>query len=166
MKKQFGKKGKTGYTPEQIADGPTVITYGYSLGGPSVLYFARMLQRDGIPVELAVTVDSKGFTKGVVPANVRTAANFYEQRLFPFLFGKRNIRPEDPWATHFLGNIRVLHTGHLTIPRTQPVRDLLVTTVQAVYARDSTAVGVAGEDLPPDASHLPLRHPQFHLGAF
>jgi hypothetical protein len=166
VKKQFGAKGRTRLTPEQIAGGPTIITYGYSMGAPAALFFARQLERDGIPIELAVTVDSKGITTGVVPRNVRTAANYYEQQLFPFWFGKRNVRPEDPLATHFLGNIVVPHAGHFKIVRSMPVRDLILTTVRAAYNRQRELAGNLDEwreFSPADFSELPMLLMQFRL---
>lgn len=166
VRKQFGAKGRTRLTPEQIANGPTIITYGYSMGAPAALFFARQLERDGIPIELAVTVDSKGITTGVVPRNVKTAANFYERQLFPFWFGKRNVRPEDPLATHFLGNIVVPYAGHFTIVRSMRVRDLILATVRSIYDRQKEIV-VRRENLEErptlDLRDLPLRIPLYSL---
>jgi hypothetical protein len=166
VRKQFGAKGRTRLTPVQIAGGPTIITYGYSMGAPTALFFARQLERDGIPIELAVTVDSKGITTGIVPRNVRTAANYYERQLFPFWFGKRDVRPEDPLATHFLGNIVVPHAGHFQIVRSMPVRDLILATVRTVYGRQKelAASFEAGEEgSSADFRDLPLRIPQYRL---
>jgi hypothetical protein len=134
VKKQFadGKKGRL--TPEQIESGPKVITFGYSLGVPNELHFARVLEREGIPIELLVAVDSRGFTKGIIPRNVKEAANFYERQFYPFYTGKSNLRPEDPEATNFLGNIHVEHAGHFKIVRTAAVRDLLDDAVRGVFA--------------------------------
>lgn len=132
VKKEFAAGNKGSLTEEQIEDGPKVIVYGYSLGAPSALYFARQLERDGIPIELAITVDSKGFTRGIVPRNVKVAANFYETQFLPPIFGKRNMRPEDPLVTDFLGNICVAHVGHFKIARSAPVRELLLGTVRMV----------------------------------
>jgi hypothetical protein len=163
VRKQFGAKGKGRLTPEQVATGPVVITYGYSLGAPAALVFARQLEREGIPIELAVTVDSKGFTQGIFPRNVKAAANFYEQQLFPIWFGKRKMRPEDALATHFLGNIQVRHVGHFTIPQSAPVRELLLETVRAVYDQEKNAVVGFEKGLAADWNLLPLRMPKFSL---
>jgi hypothetical protein len=120
---------------------PRLILYGYSLGAPSALYLARLLGRDGVPIELTITVDSKGFTRGILPRNVKVAANFYEKESFPFvLSGKSDIRPADPQATDFLGNIRVEHVGHLTIAGSAPVEQLLLRTTRVfVYKGESYA---------------------------
>ena len=116
----------------QLEDEPKIVLYGYSLGAPSALHLARQLEKDGIPIELTITVDSKGFTSGIFPRNVKVAANFYESGfLFPTT-GKRNMRPEDPLATDFLGNIRVEHVGHLRIAGCTPVRELLFSTARAL----------------------------------
>ncbi len=146
VKKEFAAGSKGRLSEELIEKGPKVILYGYSLGAPAALYFARQLERDGIPIELAITVDSKGFTQGIIPRNVRVAANFYERQFLPPVFGKRNMRPEDPLATHFLGNIRVAHWGHLRIAGSGPVRELLLSTVrEAAYREEKVVAGTAGE---------------------
>lgn len=154
VKKELAAGNEGRLTEEQIENRPKVITYGYSLGAPSALYFARQLERDGIPIELAITVDSKGFTQGIIPKNVKVAANFYERQFLPPIFGKRNMRPEDPLATHFLGNIRVEHAGHLRIAGSSPVRELLLSTVRVVAYREEKVV--AGT---PDLASLPLTLP-------
>jgi hypothetical protein len=132
VKREFAGGAKGPLTQAQLENGPKVVLYGYSLGAPSALYLARRLERDGIPIELALTVDSKGFTQGIVPRNVKVAANFYESGFVAPFAGKRNIRPEDSLATDFLGNIRVGHVEHLRIAGSAPVRQLLFSTVQAL----------------------------------
>lgn len=116
----------------QLEDEPKVVLYGYSLGAPSALHLARQLEKDGIPIELTITVDSKGFTQGIIPRNVKVAANFYERGFLVPFTGKRNMRPEDPLATDFLGNIRVEHVGHLRIAGSTPVQELLIATARAL----------------------------------
>jgi hypothetical protein len=139
VKKQFvqGKKGRL--TLAQIESGPKVITFGYSLGVPNELHFARVLEREGIPIELLVAVDSRGFTKGIIPGNVKEAASFYERQFYPFYFGKNNLRPEDAQATNFLGNIHVGHAGHFKIVRTAAIRDLLDEALRGVFASNENA---------------------------
>ena len=134
VRKQFAQGKKCRLTPAQIESGPKVITFGYSLGVPNELHFARVLEREGIPIELLVAIDSRGFTKGIIPGNVKEAASFYERQFYPFYFGKNNLRPEDPEATNFLGNIRVEHAGHFKIVRTAAVRHLLDDAVRGVFA--------------------------------
>ncbi len=134
VKKQLAQGRKGGLTPAQIESGPRVITFGYSLGVPNELRFARVLEREGIPIELLVAVDSRGFTKGIIPGNVKEAASFYERQFYPFSFGKSNLRPEDPEATRFLGNIHVQHAGHFKIVRTAAIRDLLNDAVRGAFA--------------------------------
>jgi hypothetical protein len=153
VKKEFATNNNQPLTEEQIENRPKLIAYGYSLGAPTALFFARQLERDDIPIELALTVDSKGFTQGIIPRNVKTAANFYERQLLPPIFGKRNMRPEDPLATHFLGNIRVEHSGHLRIAGSAPVRELLISTVRTVAYREERMVAGAAD---PALGHLPV----------
>ncbi|MFY9530204.1 MAG: hypothetical protein WBC04_09490 [Candidatus Acidiferrales bacterium] len=145
VKKQFAEGEKGRLTPEQIERGPKVITFGYSLGVPNELHFARVLEREGIPIELLVAVDSRGFTKGIIPRNVKDAANFYERQFYPFYTGKSNLRPEDPEATNFLGNIHVEHAGHFKIVRTAAVRDLLDDAVRGVFASNENTAPAASD---------------------
>jgi len=140
VKKHFSAGGKGPLTPRQIELGPKVISFGYSLGVPSELRAARVLERAGIPIELLVAVDSKGFTKGIIPNNVRQAANFYERELFPLYFGKKDLRPEDPAKTNFMGNIHLASVGHFSIVRSSAVRDLLVTTVRRLSESEAKEV--------------------------
>jgi hypothetical protein len=80
-----------------------VILYGQSLGGAAAIASARDLERLGIPVLLTVQVDSVGFGDGVIPANVRTAVNFYQHDLLT-IQGRGQIRAADPARTQILGN--------------------------------------------------------------
>jgi pimeloyl-ACP methyl ester carboxylesterase len=164
MRKEFGAHFLKRLTPEQIARGPKVIVYGYSLGAPAALLFSRMLQRDGVSIEMVVTIDSKGFTEGIFPSNVKSAVNFYEQRFFPILFGKRKMRCEDLEKTQFLGNIRIVHAGHLNIPRQPPVREAILSAVERAYGRDDKRATVgADEEENLEVADLPLRLPHFFL---
>lgn len=80
-----------------------VVLYGHSLGGMAVLKLSRELQTLGLPVRLAIEVDSIGKGRRVVPANVARVANFY-QRSGPLLRGHSDLALEDPEATRVLAN--------------------------------------------------------------
>ena len=133
-------------TDKEVEIGPRVILYGYSLGAPSALGLAEQLERDGIPIELEITVDSKGFTPGIIPRNVKVAANFYEKELLPFASGKDNMRPEDREATDFLGNIRLEHVGHLKIAASIPVEQLLVRTARMLAYKEVDVNRIGSEE--------------------
>jgi pimeloyl-ACP methyl ester carboxylesterase len=79
---------------------PKIIVFGYSLGASHAIRFAWDMQRAGIPIELLVTVDTKGFTNGIIPDNVKEAEKFYERWLYPLFYplyyGQRNIQIADP----------------------------------------------------------------------
>ena len=82
-----------------------IILFGQSWGGSAVVMLARELDRDGIPVLLTVQVDSvaKPFENdGVIPANVRAAANFYQPH--GLVHGRPSIRAADDSKTQILGN--------------------------------------------------------------
>jgi len=72
--------------------GARIVLYGQSFGGAAVVKFARQLDRLGIPVLLTIQVDSVGRGDGLIPPNVRAAANLYQDN-------GRLIRGEAPgWA--------------------------------------------------------------------
>ena len=80
-----------------------IILFGQSWGGAAAVYVARDLGRLGIPVLLTVQVDSVGAKDGVIPANVRTAVNFYQHDPFT-IQGRAIIRAANPATTAILGN--------------------------------------------------------------
>jgi hypothetical protein len=147
VRREFAVKAEGPLTEAELENGPKVILYGYSLGAPSALSLARKLEKDSIPIALAITVDSKGFTRGIIPRNIKVAANFYESGFLPPVAGKRNMRPEDPLATNFLGNIRVEHVGHLRIAGSPPVQQLLISMTHAL-AYEGQNVAAELDDLP------------------
>jgi pimeloyl-ACP methyl ester carboxylesterase len=126
----------------EIDEPPKIIVFGYSLGASHAIRFAWDMQRAGIPIELLVTVDTKGFTNGIIPDNVKKAENFYERWLYPLFYplyyGKRNIQVADPAKTNFLGNTEVLHAGHFTIVTMSHVRQLLCQGVREAYESGQT----------------------------
>jgi hypothetical protein len=140
VKKRLETDEKQATAQVQVTMEPKIVAFGYSLGVPHELRFARALKREGIPIELLVAVDSKGFTDGMIPANVKTAANYYERRLYPLLYplyyGKGNLFPEDDRRTNFLGNFLV-HAGHFGIVTVGPMRELMVDTVRELLAREN-----------------------------
>lgn len=82
-----------------------VIVYGQSFGGSATLRLARELGDLGIPVLLAIRIDAVGRDKGLVPPNVRLAANLY-QRDGTFLKGSSTLRVEDEACSTILVNRR------------------------------------------------------------
>ena len=82
-----------------------IILYGQSFGGAAVVKFARQLDAQDIPVLLTVQVDSVGRGDGVIPPNVRAAANLYQDN-GRLIRGEAPIRAADPDRTEILGNFR------------------------------------------------------------
>jgi hypothetical protein len=82
-----------------------IILYGQSFGGAAVVKFARQLNEIAVPVLLTVQIDSVGRGDEMIPANVRTAANFY-QNTGRLIRGAKNIRATDPNRTTILFNRR------------------------------------------------------------
>jgi len=92
-----------------------VILFGQSLGGAAAIATARDLRRHGIPVSLTVQVDSVGLRDGVIPDNVRAAANFYQHEWFTFQ-GETRIRAQDPTRTRILANEQIHYPALLPWP--------------------------------------------------
>jgi hypothetical protein len=82
-----------------------VILFGQSWGGAAAISLARDLDELGIPVLLTVQIDSVGVHDDVIPANVRSAVNFYQHDPFT-IQGRREIHAADPARTSILGNFR------------------------------------------------------------
>ncbi|HXW90306.1 MAG TPA: hypothetical protein VEK33_07145 [Terriglobales bacterium] len=86
---------------------PRIILFGHSWGASAVVYLARELERDGIPVSLTILVDSvrrSGEDDSVIPANVAEAVNFYQSK--GIIHGRSKIMAADPARTAVLGNFR------------------------------------------------------------
>lgn len=87
------------------ASAARVVLFGQSWGGSAAVRAARELEREGVPVLLTVQVDSVGLHDGVIPANVKAAANFFQHDSFT-IRGQREIRAADPSRTRILGNLQ------------------------------------------------------------
>jgi hypothetical protein len=96
-----------GLNSETGAPRPRIILFGHSWGASALVYLARELGRDGVPVALTVQVDSvrkHGEDDSVIPANVAEAINFYQSR--GIIHGRPMIVAADPSRTNILGNLR------------------------------------------------------------
>lgn len=82
-----------------------IVLFGQSWGGGATVLTARELEKLGIPVLLTVQVDSVGVNDAIIPANVRTAVNFYQRDPFT-IQGRSEIRAADPAGTTILGNFK------------------------------------------------------------
>lgn len=87
---------------------PRIILFGHSWGASAVVYLARELEQDGIPVALTIQVDSvrkHSEDDSVIPANVIEAVNFYQTK--GIIHGRRRIIAADPASTAVLGNFKL-----------------------------------------------------------
>jgi hypothetical protein len=94
------RSGEVG--PHESRDVTTVV-YGQSFGGAAVVKFARQLQKLRIPIHLTVQIDSVGLGDGTIPANVKYAANLYQDNGW-FISGEHPIDAANPSQTVILGN--------------------------------------------------------------
>lgn len=73
-----------GFIKENYTKGEKVILYGYSYGGDFAVELAGALKKEGISVDLLVTVDASDgpaeniTVDDVIPDNVKNALNFYQ----------------------------------------------------------------------------------------
>lgn len=115
---------------EATARGPKIMIYGHSLGGWAVLKLSRRLEKAGIPVELAVQIDSVGIGDEIVPRNVKVAANFYQRTVWP-IRGEKRIRAADGNRTTITGNFLIQKIGHEALARSAEISDYIVERVRA-----------------------------------
>ncbi len=96
---------------QQEKAGTRIILVGHSWGASSVVYLARDLERDGLPVLLTVQIDSirkRGEDDSNIPSNVKQAVNFYQSS--GILHGRSEITASDASQTMILGNFRYRYT--------------------------------------------------------
>lgn len=99
-----------------------IVIYGQSMGGGATVKLAEFLESKGVPVLLTIQVDSFGAHDHIIPANVRSAANFYQTHWFT-IRGEDHIRAADPKRTRILGNFEyeyplwMVHTWPESWPR-------------------------------------------------
>lgn len=79
-----------------------LVVFGQSLGGWATVLFARLLEGRGVPIRLTIQIDSVGADDALIPANVRYAANLYQDE-GAVIAGQHPIRPADPDRTRILG---------------------------------------------------------------
>jgi hypothetical protein len=99
--------GHRGALSDEQKRNARIIIYGMSWGGSETVELARELEKDKIPVLLAITVDSVAKARQnnqLIPANVAEAANFYQTG--GLLHGEPQIQAADPSRTKILGNFR------------------------------------------------------------
>jgi hypothetical protein len=117
----------------EIAHGPKIILFGYSLGGWAMMAVARRLGKEHVPVELGVEVDGMWSASKTAPPNMREAANFYQRKSF-LMVGRNHIRAQDPELTQIVENERLDGLGHFTIDLAPQVSDFIVAKAESFYA--------------------------------
>jgi hypothetical protein len=86
---------------------PRIILFGHSWGASAVVYLARELEQEDIPVALTIQVDSvrrHSEDDSVIPENVSEAVNFYQSK--GIIRGCPRIVAANPARTAVLGNFR------------------------------------------------------------
>jgi hypothetical protein len=93
---------RDGAVTEAEARRARLVVYGQSFGGMAAVRLVRMLEADGVPIDLLVIIDSVGWSDSVIPANVRRVANLYQDDGL-VIRGERPLRAADANATAILG---------------------------------------------------------------
>jgi hypothetical protein len=105
---------------------PPIILFGHSWGASAVVYLARELEHDGIPVVLTIQVDSvrkHGQNDSIIPANVAEAVNFYQSK--GIIHGRAEIVAANPSRTPIVGNFNFTYQKEPEACRTYPWYDRL-----------------------------------------
>ena len=102
MVQALDRDGNRQIDPIEAASARVVI-YGQSMGGGAAVKLAKFLHEKHVPVLLTVQVDSFGARDGLIPDNVRKAANFYQKHWLT-VRGEDYIKAADPTRTRILGN--------------------------------------------------------------
>jgi hypothetical protein len=110
VKKVFDRNGD-GTLSDEEANKARLIIFGQSFGGAAVNKFCKELKPLGVPVLLAVQIDSVGVDDADVPSNVRRAVNFFQRDDYFFIRGERELRAEDATRTEILGNYQYNYRG-------------------------------------------------------
>jgi hypothetical protein len=110
VKKAFDSNGD-GTLSEDEARSARVIIFGQSFGGAAVNKLCKELKPLGVPVLLAVQIDSVGVDDSEVPSNVRRAVNFYQRDDYFFIRGERELHAEDAAQTAIAGNYQYKYRG-------------------------------------------------------
>ncbi|MBI3663569.1 MAG: hypothetical protein HY234_11050 [Acidobacteria bacterium] len=110
VRKAFDHNGD-GKLSEEEARSARLIVFGQSFGGAAVNKLCKELRPLGVPVLLAVQIDSVGVDDAEVPSNVRRAVNFFQRDDYFFIRGERELRAEDAAQTEILGNYQYKYRG-------------------------------------------------------
>lgn len=110
VKKAFDRDGDGELSAEEASKARLII-FGQSFGGAAVNKLCKELKPLGVPVLLAVQIDSVGVDDAEVPSNVRRAVNFFQRDDYFFIRGERELHAEDAAKTEIVGNYRFKYWG-------------------------------------------------------
>ncbi|MFI4962938.1 MAG: hypothetical protein ACHP6H_03675 [Legionellales bacterium] len=110
-----------------------IILMGHSLGANEQIKVARNLNKEGIPVDLLVTIDAVSQT--IVPPNVKEALNMYKSGYVPMFSGLK-LRAVNPNVTHIenvdVTQLKGVHVNHFTIDKDEVVQAMILDKVDKV----------------------------------
>jgi hypothetical protein len=98
------RRDEKGRCPLQGCSEIQLLLYGRGEGAAAAVKLARELKSLGLPIALAVLVDTAGKSDGAIPSNVARAANLYDAGAAATA-GGAPLRAEDPAKTQILANL-------------------------------------------------------------
>ena len=124
-------------------DPQPIILIGHSMGGRCVVLFAEKLQKEGIPVSLAISIDPAHMTPDV-PDNVERYINIF---ISTQILGGGDIKPAPGFHGHYASYDMAQHDeiSHITIDKMDLVHQQIVAKVLQLSA---TPAKVDGEIFP------------------
>jgi predicted alpha/beta-hydrolase family hydrolase len=124
-------------------DPQPIILIGHSMGGRCTVLFAEKLQKEGIPVSLAISIDPAHMTPDV-PDNVERYINIF---ISTQILGGGDIKPVAGFHGHYASYDMAQHDeiSHITIDKMDLVHQQIVAKVLELSA---TPAKVEGEIFP------------------
>ncbi len=110
-----------------------VILIGHSLGANEQIKVARRLEKEGINVDLLVTVDAVSQT--IVPKNVKQVLNVYKPGYVPMFSGLK-LKAVSPAVTHIenvnVNKLKGVSVNHFTLDRNNLVQEMILDKIEKV----------------------------------
>jgi len=124
-------------------DPQPIIVVGHSMGGRCAVLFSEKLQKEGIPVSLAISIDPAHMTPEV-PDNVERYINIF---ISTQILGGGDIKPVPGFPGHYASYDMAQHDeiSHITIDKMDLVHQQIVAKILELSA---TPAKVEGEIFP------------------
>jgi pimeloyl-ACP methyl ester carboxylesterase len=127
-------------------DPAPIVLIGHSMGGRCALLFAEMLQDEGFPVSLVVTIDPAHLSPDV-PLNVEHFINIF---LSKDMLGGGDIKPKQGFRGSYASYDLAQHddVSHITIDKMDVIHQQLIAKIVRLAAPPAKVEKVEGEAIP------------------